>query len=135
MRRLCIVAGALVIALGVVPGAVAAKPSFAGTWTTTITRDPLFHGGINGTYVDTFANGKTTVKQNGKIAVRGTYKLLSGSRVQVRDVSGVHACKGVGLYSYKVTATKLTFKLIKDPSPTCLGRVHALTDQPYKRAA
>lgn len=111
MKRF-VVAVVLTAALALAPASLAAG-SLVGKYKSVQS---------SGTWVLKFASGgHFKAFQNGQLAVAGT-DAVSGKDITFHDSSSV--CKGkAGKYSFKKTATELTFTKISDP---CAPRAHVL---------
>ncbi len=120
MRRFAI-ALAAVVALGIVPVALAAS-SLSGKWTTTITGTTQFGGALNGTWVIKFTPGAYHVSDNGHPVVHGT-DTVAGNVITFKDAPGANACPTTGKYKFTLNGKTLTFKRIHDStSANCIGR-------------
>jgi hypothetical protein len=122
--------GALVVALALVPAALAAG-SLNGTYKTTITGD-RFKGAVNGKWKLVLTTGHYAAYHNGTLAVKGVDRVAS-TQITITDTGGPDKCVGTGKYSYKLTGTTLTFKKISD-APACAGRADVLS-HPFHKAS
>lgn len=124
MKRLVAVGTALVV-LGLA-GAAFASATLSGKYKEVIKNDSALGGALNGTWVIKLKNGTYHVTDNGKAEVHGTFK-ITGDKVSVKDTGGPAKCSGTGKYKFTVTGNKVRFKLISDPSSSCVGRKDVLT--------
>jgi hypothetical protein len=99
-------------------GALAAGgPS--GTYKTTV-HTSVLGGALNGSWTLQLKNGKYAVKDAGRAAVNGSYK-ITGSKMSWTDSGGPDACKGTGVYKFKASGKTLKFTKVSDTN-LCFGR-------------
>lgn len=120
MKRFA-VAVAAVVALGLVPAALAAG-TLAGKWTATVQGSTQFGGALNGKWVIKFTAGAYHVSDNGHPVVHGK-DTIAGHVITFKDSPGPNACPTKGKYKFTLNGTTLTFKRIHDSmSSSCIGR-------------
>jgi len=118
MKRLAI-STSIVVGLALASVALAAA-TLNGTYKTTITGKPL-GGAVKGTWTIDFKNPDYTVTDNGAAVIHGKYS-VNGTKITLNDKSGKDACPTPGIYTYKLTGTKLHFTRVSDSFTKCAGR-------------
>jgi hypothetical protein len=124
MKRLAVVVTALLV-LGVA-GTALASGTLSGKYKIVIKNDSALGGGLNGTWVLRLRHGIYHVTDNGKAEVNGTFK-IKGHTITLKDTGGPGKCSGSGKYTFKLTGKRVRFKLVSDPSSSCVGRRAVLT--------
>ena len=124
MKRLAVLA-ALAAILALTATAFAAG-GLSGKYKEKISGDTAVGGILNGTWVVKFSSGHYKATQNGHLAVKGTDS-ISGNQISLTDTGGPAKCSGTGMYTFHKTGRKLTFTVVSDPSPACIGRKDVLT--------
>lgn len=125
---------ALVVVAGLALCSVAAAAvSLNGTYKTTIQSTAL-GGALNGTWTVKLKNDKYHVADNGHPMVHGTYT-IKGNKISLTDTGGTGKCPGTGVYKFKVSGPKVTFKKVHDPAAACIGRVMVLTSGPFTKVS
>ena len=122
MKRFAAVATVLLVLLACAATAASAADGLSGTFTTTIHGG----GGLAGSWSIKFSHGKYRVIKNGRTVVRGKYT-VSGPKLNMKDTSGVLACKPTGRYRYSLSGRTLKFRNTGDRSIGCLGRATVLS--------
>jgi hypothetical protein len=117
MKR--VVIALTVAALLLVASVAVAKSSLVGSWQTKIAT-----GSLKGTWVLKVAKTTYTASWNGKRIVGGTYT-LKANKISLTD-KGKGACKGTGVYKYKITGNKLKFTKVSD-TKSCAARSTVLS--------
>lgn len=74
-------------------------------------------------------NGETTLLRDGDIVVDTMAKFM-GEQITFEDVTGDLAVDGIGVYTYKVQGTNITFTAVEDDAE---GRKQVLSDGPWSR--
>lgn len=120
---------AMVAALALSSVALAAQPS--GTFKRKVHTSAL-QGALNGTWTVNLYRGQYTVTDNGAIVLQGRYS-IKGSQITVGGGGKQAFCQVTGVYSYKLSGNRLTFKKVNDPTKKCTGRVDVLTNGPFTR--
>ena len=119
MKR-AVIAVSMVVALVLASVALAAAVNLHGTYQTTI-KSSVGGGVLNGTWTIKFKRPHYTVTENGTVELRGKYK-IKGTTITFHDKTGRDVCPGPGKYKVNLTGTTLTFTLISDSNPNCVGR-------------
>jgi hypothetical protein len=134
MKRL-VLAIAVVGAMAMTPAAVAAGKLSPGTYRIDISNTHLLGGSLFGIWSIQFVPhsyyGYFVVHQNEQV-VEGKDS-IKGNKITFHDKSGTGACPGTGKYKFKLSGKKLTFTLISDPKPACIGRKDVLTYGVFKK--
>lgn len=128
MKKLS-VGAAVAAALALSSVALAAQPS--GTFKRKVHTSAL-EGAVNGTWTVNLYRGQYTVTDNGAIVLQGRYS-IKGNLITVGSGGKQAFCQVSGVYSYKLSGNKLTFKRVNDPTKKCAGRVAVLTNGPFTR--
>ena len=109
--------------------ALAATPS--GTYKAKV-HSSAFNGALDGTWTVTLYHGKYTVTDNGTVVLQGKYS-ISGTRITIGG--GGHKAFGqvTGVYTYRLSGSKLSFSKVSDPTTKCAGRRIVLTSGAFTK--